>query len=207
MFADERMKEVNHAYEVLLPLAGSTQQTESASRSQAPPNADKPISWWRLPETRAGVLAIGTCVVLFVASSSMPQTLSVQVPPPTPAEATPPPPVLAASYVLRGRVIYDCPVRTDPAPDASRVGRVAAGTEVEVLDTQKGWKKVRLDGQVEGWTGPLCWKHRPRRPVDTDNVPEDESAAAAPSDESVGNAPSASDDHKPSAAHESSGNE
>jgi hypothetical protein len=194
-FADERMKEINHAYEVLLPSAGGAGSGDVVSPLETAFGAEAPVPLWRTPETGAVALALATCLALFVASNGLQQAKVAQVVPTVQPEPTLPRPTVEASSVLRGRVVYDCPLRSAPAGDAPRIARVSAGTEVDVLDSQRGWKKVRVEGQGEGWTGPRCWRLRPPRgpSVAKAKNADDEDANANQSDDSEGNAGSPND--------------
>lgn len=174
-FADERMKEVNLAYEFLLPLAGdSSVPGPDRTESRASPLGG-PVPRWRSPEAKAAALAIGACVALFFASSAVPLSLpraepeSVSLPAASVALAVPTPAALP-----RERILYGCPLRSEPLPGAAKVARVAGGTEVEIVDAKKGWKKIRLDASTEGWTGPVCWKRKPARPISPTGTPGDQ---------------------------------
>jgi hypothetical protein len=58
---------------------------------------------------------------------------------------------------------------------------VTGGTDVEIVDTRKGWKKIRLDASTEGWTGPICWKRKPSKLASPVAAPGDEGASDSPS--------------------------
>lgn len=193
VFAHERMKEVNLAYEVLLPMAGDPSSPATAPAAPDTSPVSTPVPGWRSPEARAAVLAIAVCIALFFASSAVPLTIVRAEPeptrPPIAPVATAPMPAVA---LPRERILYGCPLRSEPLPGASKVARIAGGTEVEIVDVKKGWKKIRLDVSTEGWTGPVCWKRRTSKQPPPAGAPEEQAPddPAQDEDRSVATEPS-----------------
>lgn len=93
----------------------------------------------------------GLCAVLIVyaltagcAAPRQETPPSPPLPPPVAAalpEPTPPPEVF---YVA----VRDLPLRESPQPLASRVGTVGYGEQVEVVERQRDWRRVRVEGWV-----------------------------------------------------------
>ncbi|MFY0566276.1 SH3 domain-containing protein [Archangium lansingense] len=51
----------------------------------------------------------------------------------------------------------DCLAREQATTGAPVLERLAAGSRLEVVAEEGGWRKVVLTGGREGWTGPNCW--------------------------------------------------
>ena len=51
----------------------------------------------------------------------------------------------------------DCLAREEATTGAPVVERLTAGSLLEVVAKEGGWRKVVLAGGREGWTGPGCW--------------------------------------------------
>jgi hypothetical protein len=80
--------------------------------------------------------------------TSTPTSTPTPTPTPTPTESLPP-----GAY--RGSVTWSqgLSLRSEPNPDAERIGGVAFNEEIIVLEESqdKGWQKIRTENQQEGW--------------------------------------------------------
>lgn len=166
--AQERMKEINAAYSVLLPHAGVF-EAETAAPSPALPEEAAAGTYearhqWRRPLV-VGVVATALVLVGFrLAPESASMTSMVRLP----VLATAAPPVPPAPRPLRAatdRVLRACIVRAEPTTAGTKAGRIRAGTMVEVLDKKGSWRRIRHE-DVEGWAGAICW-HAPQEVAKT----------------------------------------
>ncbi len=54
----------------------------------------------------------------------------------------------------------DCMAREKATTGAPVLERLVAGSRLEVVEEEGGWRKVVLTGGRAGWTDPGCWSPR-----------------------------------------------
>jgi hypothetical protein len=167
LFAEQRMKELNAAYELLLGhvVNGPTTGEESGGAPMAAADPSAASSSWRSAELLAVVTALLMAMVVFAVGRWMP----VERPVPAPVravvaqEAAAPvaPPLTPA--IMNRRILIACPLRTEPSPKAPQIGIVPKGTDLALIEKREGWWLVRDMRGHEGWTGPKCWQAIPNK--------------------------------------------
>jgi DNA-binding helix-hairpin-helix protein with protein kinase domain len=77
---------------------------------------------------------------------------------PEPVRLTPPPMARGPEAPAEPEVLpLDCLAREEATTGAPVLERLTAGSRLEVVAEEGGWRKVVLAGGREGWTGPGCW--------------------------------------------------
>jgi len=173
-FVEERMREINAAFELLKPLAAAkTSEPPTASTAEIEPRSEgaQPLpsrsamvfrALVSEPYVRSPVLGLVVCAVLLVGfrqvepgwTSQTTDHLSTHSPKPTTTESLAAAPT---SRVTTETSRQRCPVRTAPEKGAKVLSWLPRGSRLDVLDRRSGWRRVHGDQGIDGWMGPFCW--------------------------------------------------